>query len=391
MKKLLLFLTIFSSASFAFNDHIDLKLELKPKYITSYDWCKQKAHDFVREKRQKVLRLLNMRNEKEWKDTKINLECIYKEAIVNKYSSDSKRELFNTIQKSIMNILDHPYVKKELEITRIRKINGIIVAERLNNLPIKFLSANHKKPGSVASTDGYNIYISPEIYIAKNHSALMLEACIGHELGHVACKHIIEKFCFSHAYSTQVAQKTTKVSRKEFENAINEWSRAMESQADIVGTFNNWMWVEQLSLFFKKFISGGSDPLHPSPIQRFNYLRNIYLSIQKDSTPTKKSTKKSPPKKPKKQTKKANKQPKNNKKTNKKSKQSYKVEKFDPKNAIRKTFKIGNNKTNNTSSHNNASPATVFACLKSFIGKVTVKKTLIFTVVFVALYSFFFK
>ncbi|EKD23251.1 MAG: hypothetical protein ACD_82C00181G0002 [uncultured bacterium] len=276
--------------------NIDLRLNKKPANISVYDWSKQKAQELVNEKRHAILALLG-RTDNGWEETKENLEPIYKKSADHYEKKYKKQILPPSSHGLIMSIIKHPMIQKELGITSISIKENIIIAERAYAYPIKFLCEDPDEPiDSPEASDGYNIIISPQMAFSGKYSDEELEAFIGHELAHIKYKHIPEIYCFTNLYREKLSRNETNVNQDTFDEALHAYNRAIEIQADIVGTFNNWIWLETVENYWQNqteiINSRNMDPHsyeldidHPPVAVRANYFNNMFSEIKRESEP----------------------------------------------------------------------------------------------------------
>jgi hypothetical protein len=274
---------------------VDLKINQRPENMSTYEWSVQKAAQLAKEKRLKILKSIGA-TEQEWETAKKNYEPGYKIIMGQKEAIYKKNLLPQNLQNLVMNVIERPSVKEELGITRISKINGIIIAERENKTPIKFLCDSPNNPLICAeAVYGYNVILSPtRIFKNKDFNAMhdelnngLLEAFVGHELGHIKYKHQPEENCLRNLYNKKLTERKVSIDNATFENILADWKKATEVQADIFGTFDDRTLLESAENYWTERSSSGvceTGNLHPQYPVRANYLNQMHSAIKKEPT-----------------------------------------------------------------------------------------------------------
>lgn len=277
---------------------IDLRINQKPKNISTYQWCKDRAEELVREKRIAVLRLLGrIENNvlESWEDQKENLAFLYKKAITEKELVNYNQNLPEKFIRVIKSVLSREQLKQELGISQVIERGNTITVRRSNGQKeIKFLcETQFNKIDSPAASDGYNVLLSENSINRNNISNEILESFIGHELGHIKNKHITELYCLNQLKSEVINKNERIIPEYDYEKALRDLSRAQEIQADIAGTFGDLYLIKFLKQSFEHqveiYLYNNLDPSscerdinHPSFSCRANYLEQIYTALQND-------------------------------------------------------------------------------------------------------------
>jgi len=284
---------------------IDLQLHRKPRNVSTYNWCTERARGFVQQKRSVMLKMLNIANQDEWKRTKKSLEREYKSECLeslNEKEAVSQTPFDQSTRRCITNILKKPSVKRKFKITNIIDKGNIITVETAEGEEINFVKIENKEH-PIYSTDQAVCISQAKIQSIALESEI--EAIIGHELAHVLRKHAFEDYCMKRTY--ELNEKSAP-DEKTFNEALYDFKRAYEIEADIVGTFNNLHLAQNLYDFFSKRTSPAlpdKNAEHPSYKERATYMSSIawYMKIeqaakiQKRSKPRFDRQKRSAPKK----------------------------------------------------------------------------------------------
>jgi len=256
---------------------IDLKLHEKPNSIDTYEWCAARATKFVNEKRNNLLTVLNV-SQKEWALRQASFDSAqdrqgHRNGL---FSQKNKHTVMpENIRQSIHNILENPKVQRDFGITSITSDRFQIIAHRKNGQKIYFIPT-HSQAGLAASTQN-TIYINPGTIQRVRYTNAELTATLGHELAHVLCEHYLDR-CVIHNINRSRSNST-------FRSALHEFYRAQETQADLMGSFNNQILIQTKikALKTRTYASEEKDPIHPSTHQSLNYFNEMYQSIQNDS------------------------------------------------------------------------------------------------------------
>ncbi|KKP27329.1 MAG: hypothetical protein UR12_C0028G0010 [candidate division TM6 bacterium GW2011_GWF2_30_66] len=259
---------------------ISLKINAKPKNISMYKWCNQRAKDLVLEKELAILKFLE-KSEAEFKieknDSKISHKVRYKK---NKDISYKKQPLSASMQKLLLEVLENDKLQKKLNIEKIFVENNIIIVERTNKEPIKFLNNNEHE----FSTNGYDVEISEEKIKQKNLSNDAVKAFIVHELAHIKFKHNLKRHAFINMYN-KIKNNNSLLNKeiKDFNTLLSDFNKATEAQADIFCFLKNKTWLENLINTFNNMAQSPqakSSLNHPKCSTRANYLNQIYCSLE---------------------------------------------------------------------------------------------------------------
>jgi len=287
-KKATLILPAISMLIVGMTHTINLRLHERPTNTSVYEWSCARARELVNQKRNGVLRLLNI-NQAQWQQIKRNLR-----PAIERASGMGRNALINIAQipegmkQSIYNVLQHPYVQRNLGIARITDDGFKITAERRNGNSIDFMLSGANRIRSPAGASGNTIYLIPELIRRSGYTSAALEATLGHELAHIQHDHVVETVCMQNIYRRQPQRQ--RASLFDFRAALHEFQRAYETEADIAGTFNNWILLDGAITQFRnirgRVASAQQDPSHPSVNQRIQYLTEIYQAIQNDTNGT---------------------------------------------------------------------------------------------------------
>jgi len=248
--------------------------------VITYEQAKEIARDVVNEKKENVLHLLDLDNEK-WEEAKKTLQPGYTEPVNIDHNCFVKKEKMSPeIKQSVHNVLENPDVKSAFGITSIAEEDFKIKATRENGKNIYFVLSTPSQINSWAASSEKTVYIVPEEMKRLSISSSELEASIGHELGHILSEHNLEDQWLMSEYKKNLKAKDSVA----FQSALNEWRRAQEVEADIVGTFNNGDWANALAASFqnnqRQIASYQLDPSHPPTSDRINYLTTLYSTAQ---------------------------------------------------------------------------------------------------------------
>jgi hypothetical protein len=153
--------------------------------------------------------------------------------------------------------------------------------------PIKFLCKDPYSHIPTGASDGYNVILNPRL-----NSNEALEITIGHELGHVKCKHVQETACLRDIYNTQRIHRRTNVDNATFERTILDFIIATEAQADIVGIFNKQAWLRNQKNHYQNYVNSlrarGKNPnsyefdlVHPTPAVMADYYNQMHTAAQR--------------------------------------------------------------------------------------------------------------
>jgi len=261
------------------NNCINLKLNKKPTYTSTYEWCKKRAKANVNMKATVLLIFLKIKSKKDWKNLKNNIAKPYGPW------SYTKVAMPENMQNCVYNVFNnHEVVKavKPISIHKERKNDGkvqkiVVQTENFGTIKIATVSGNLK--GKVTTDkDGYTIILSPSTIKKLKLSNDSIKGIIGHELAHIIYDDAFEWYIFDTVY----CKKHWYLNPLEYSDYYFALSRACETRADIVGTFGNPRWAKGLIEFFKKInTEDSSDHIskhstHPTPKQRIAYLEKIY-------------------------------------------------------------------------------------------------------------------
>lgn len=258
---------------------ISLKINEKPKNISMYKWCNQRAKDLVIEKKLAILKFLE-KSESEFKIEKHDSKKSHKERYKNKEAIYKKQPLSASMRKLLLDVLTNEKLQKKLNIEKIFVENNIITIERTNKEPIKFLNNTKHE----FSTNGYDVEISEEKIKQKNLSNDAVKAFVVHELAHIKFKHNLERHTFINMYNK--IKNNNSVLNKEIEDfnkLLSEFNKATEVQADIFCFLKNKTWLESLINTFNNMTQNQqAKPSlnHPKCATRANYLNQIHISLE---------------------------------------------------------------------------------------------------------------
>lgn len=185
-----------------------LALSKKPKNITVRQWCENRADEFVKKSRNKILNILGI-DEKEWENKKIALKVEF-----TKSEKVCKHELCKRC-KNFEDKIEVPfpaYFHKKIEkaLTSLKQgaeiidfwtdSNKIINVKLKNGKVVKFLNNPCKcDVGSGMSTED-TVYFCPATHQDDSVTEKALAGIIGHELTHIQKGHAPNTDCLYEAY-----------------------------------------------------------------------------------------------------------------------------------------------------------------------------------------------
>jgi len=292
---------------------IDLKLREKPRDVSTYEWCRKRAREFVEEKKKKIQRLLGATGE--------NMLFVEKAKKIGDEQEAEKRDkkyylrfpisepVPSEVKRLLSDLFANSYIKKDLQVKAIKIKNNRIVVERGNKFGniIVFARFRDFKGEKV---DMLNDPIDDFLGVLHNYGDYlilgdlekiwawiqggfkMMKSLTGHELGHIVCEHRRKRDMLKLIKWFLIDNKKRKnISEESFNLALLEFQRAQEIEADIVGAFDEVALVDGLIRFFSNEAllsqtSGVHEKLklaqHPSSRQRLVYLKQMLESMRRE-------------------------------------------------------------------------------------------------------------
>jgi len=276
---------------------IHLDFANKNPEISVYEWiCKQAKSNLYRKKENVALHM-GFQDMHEWEAFKedFTIDANIKKPDIINHNRYKKRVISTKLKRSIYNFLEYPPVQNCLQIIDI--INEYNTASNIKKIivetecfgTIEFRAARiideHNLDsyldcncGEIAlKNNRYIIFLDPIKIYHWELSNNMIEALIGHEIGHILHDDKFNEYLILDFYN----QKTGTY------NIINSplfvnYKKACEVAADIVGTFGNPKWIHEWINYCKLIDTDtpeDSNSSHPTGKQRAKYLQEIYKNI----------------------------------------------------------------------------------------------------------------
>jgi len=299
-KKKVLILFISLTTTSAFCNIINLQLDKKPPHISVYNWCSQKAKELKTKKKEAVLKILGIKNQNEWELNKKRIKPLHAKVMLEAKNKTTLKETaynyikesYEQIKKSFYSAIQNPTIQKKLGDTTIndQKYAAIISSKKIGT--VELVKTSLKYESAPTSADHNTIYVVPTSIILCDLSDDEIQASLCHELAHILCKHNLDDYCMRQLH----IEKKLK-NKKQFNEALSQFKKATEIEADIVGLFNNQKTAKSLTTMIEKFKSLNfttkNDPNHPAPNERVKYLKKISEALQSEQTKHKKIVKSS--------------------------------------------------------------------------------------------------